>query len=112
MTQAQRKVIRLKEYGNSVEKVIERSNGICEHCKQAKGDDPAHNIPKKTDGYKYFSLLDNIQHWCRNCHILYDQFKVKEFAKINIDNFLNLMDYLEVNGQFKRRNKYMALYNE
>jgi hypothetical protein len=112
LNQAQRKSKREKEYRITIKKVIKRSGGICEHCKIKKGDDPAHNIPKKTDGYKYFALLENINHWCRDCHILYDQFKVKEFARINVDSFLKLMDYLKLNGQIKRYNNYMDKYNE
>jgi len=111
VTQKQRKAKREKKLEFTKDKIEIRSGFICEHCNCHKASDFAHNIPRKTDGYKYFSLMSNIQHWCRECHVLYDQYKVKEFSSINLDNFLSLMDYLEVNGQKKIFNNYMGKYN-
>lgn len=111
MKQAQRKTKRDNELKDAKKKIKSRSGGMCEHCKKAPATDTAHNIPRSTDGYKYYSLLSNLHHWCRDCHNKYDQYKVKDFARINVDNFLSLIDYLMDNGQIKLHYKYLDLYN-
>ena len=110
MNQFERKKIREKELAKAKELVYCRSKGICEHCRLNIATDFSHNIPRKTDNYKYYSDIMNINHFCRSCHSLYDSYKVKEFAKINIENFFDMMNFLLSENQTNRYYKYMALF--
>lgn len=111
MTQKDRRLKRENELKKTIEFVCIRSNGICEHCNQERADDFAHNIRKNRDNYKFFSDPDNIHHWGRICHELYDDMKVKEFAELNDENFHKLMKFLKDNGRTETYENYMRIYN-
>ena len=112
MNQKDRRIKRDVELKEAKELIKKRSNGICEHCKKNYATDFAHTIRKNRDNYKFYSDPNNMNHWCRKDHDLFDKRKVKEFAEINIENFFNLMDFLLKNNQLNAYYTYMDIYNE